>query len=158
MLDWLTRYEAFQNDHNLGRYLLAPHNLHRLVATLALIAVDIRVFGGANILLIVVATGCLAGLALLLGREVWRGAPHAVAGSAAAVAVMLCLTPAALLDASIPINGTYLHGLRFAVWAVVVVEPPETGEGSSRRAVAALLLAMIGAFGSAIALAAVVRT
>jgi len=127
MFDWLDRYWALRDGGRLGAYLWAPHNVHHLVWTFAILAGDIRLFGASSALFLAAGAGCLAATAALLA---WMAAKAAeprlrlpAAGAAAALSAMGCH----VLDASADINTTYLHALVFAVAAVALAEARPRG-------------------------------
>jgi hypothetical protein len=150
MLDWLARYLDFSANGNLRSYLLAPHNFHRLVWTFAAIAIDVRVFQaqgyaliGLDILCLAVATGTLAWIAT-------RGVPKEQRLFVGGLAAMLTLMAANLLDASIPINGTYAQCLAFSLAAIVLADRQETTRRPAWTGFAALALLVAATLGSAV--------
>jgi hypothetical protein len=151
-LDWLSRYEVFRQDGDLARYLLTPHNLHRLVSTFLVQMLDLRL-GACNVVVIGVAAACLLAIAVVLAREAARTAPAGLALGAGVVAAMLCLGPGALLDAATPIDSSYLHSLLFVVLAIVLAEPAAGRRASPPRRTAALLCAVAAGYGLATGLA-----
>ena len=140
-LDWIARWRELQADHDWGRYLLTPINVHRIPATFGLIALDIGLFRGTNAPLILSGALSLAVMAWWLAREAARAAPQALRVPAAVVAAMLALMPGSVLDASQPICVDYTHGAVFAVLALVLAEGRPSG-GLGWRAAAALACAM----------------
>jgi len=150
MFDWLERYRRFLADGDLGRYLWAPHNFHHLVATFAVLALDIRVFGASGGLFLATGVACWAATAAMMatlgGQAAGPGLRLIGAGGAAALALMGC----DVLDATADINTTYVYAMAFAAGAIVVAE--RDGAGWVSRAVALALAAAAG-FGSAAGLA-----
>jgi hypothetical protein len=150
MFDWLQRYDRFAVDGDLGLYLWAPHNFHHLVATFAVLALDIRVFGGSGYLFLATGLVCwiaTAGLMACLGaRAAGPGLGLIGAGGAAALALMGC----DVLDATADINTTYVYALAFATAAIVLAEREPAGWVSR---VSALALGAAAGFGSAAGLA-----
>src|SRR5690606_3969779 len=90
---------------------------------------------------------CLAAAAVLLARQA-QAAGKELGLAAGGLAAMLTLMPGSVLDAAIHINGSYVHGLVFAVASIVLAQgrswPARTG---------ALAAAMAAAFGNAVGLA-----
>lgn len=152
MFEWVADYYRFTERGDLLGYLLQPHLVHRLAWTRGVLALDVQAFGAAGYLFPVVGALCLIGLALLLAREAARAAPPHLALPAAAFAAMLTLMAGNLLDASVPINTLYAHGLVFVVAALCLAET-DAPPAWSRRALALTCLAL-GALGNAAALAA----
>jgi hypothetical protein len=151
-IDWIERWRALQVDGDWAWYLLAPVNHHRLPWLFGLLAWDIQAFGGSNAPLIISAALSLGAMAWLLGREAGKAAPPPLALPAVALAVMLTLTAASVLDASTPICANYTHGAVFAVLALLLAEGGPRDGLNGRRA-AALLVAMAAGLGDAVALA-----
>lgn len=151
-LDWIQRWRDLQVDRDWARYLLAPVNLHRLPWLFGLLAWDIQAFRGSNAPLIVSAALSVGAMAWLLGRESERAAPAPLGLPAVALAVMLTLTGATVLDAATPICANYTHGAMLAALALVLVDGGQ-GDGLSWRRTAALGVAMAAALGDAVALA-----
>ena len=151
MYDWIVRYERLRSDGDLWGYLWAPHNFHHLVWTMTIQALDLRVFGASSLLFLAVGVLSLAGTAGLLawaaGKAAGPGLRLLGAGVAAALSTMGCH----VLDASAPINTTYLHALVFAVAAILLAEGP--GGGRPGRRVASLACAIASALGNAAGLA-----
>jgi len=151
MYDWIARYEQFQVDGDLGRYLWAPHNFHHLVWTFAILALDIRVFGASGYLFLAVGVASLVGISAMLGRTAGEAAGRGFRllgfGFAAGLSLMGCH----VLDASTDINTTYLHALVFAVAAILIAEAP--GERRGPRQAASFACAVASALGSAAGLA-----
>jgi hypothetical protein len=150
MFDWLERYYRYAADGDLGRYLWAPHNFHHLVATFAVLALDIRAFGASGYLFLATGVGCWAATAAMMaalgGQAAGPGLRLIGAGGAAALALMGCDA----LDATADINTTYVYALVFAGGAIVVAERASAGLASR---LAALALAAAAGFGSAAGLA-----
>lgn len=153
--DWIGRWMRLQADHDWASYLFAPHNLHRLGWTMAVLALDLAVSQGTNWPLIASGAVALAGMTWLLARQAARAAPDGLRTAAGAFAVVLALMPGNVLDAATPICVNYTHGAVFAVWAIVLAEGG--GSGSARRRagvlIGALVCAMAAAFGCAVGLA-----
>lgn len=151
-LDWIQRWRDLQVHGDWKTYLIGPHNQNRMGWTMASLALDLRVLGGANLGLILSGVVGLALTAAILAREAARAAPAPLALAAAALAAMLVLMAGNLMDASTPINVTYIHATVFAVIAVVLAEGTSRG-GISWRRLAALLAAAAAAFGSGVGVA-----
>jgi hypothetical protein len=150
--DWIARYRQLQADHRWLAYLLAPHNLNRLVWTRLLLAMDMSAFGGTNAPLIVSGAIALAVMAGVLGLQAARAAPAPLRLPAGALAAMLTLTAVNVLDASLPINVTYTHAAAFAVLAIGLSEGAR-GSPLGWRGAGALACAVASAFGSGAGLA-----
>lgn len=151
-LDWIQRWRDLQVHRDWTAYLIGPHNENRMGWTMAALAVDLGALGGTNLGLILSGVIGLALTAAILAREAAQAAPAPLALPGGALAAMLVLMAGNLLDASTPINVTYIHATVFAVIAVVLAE------GTSRRGIgwsrlAALLAAAAAAFGSGVGLA-----
>jgi len=153
MFDWLLRYYRLEVDGDLVGYLLAPHNFHRLVWTLGVLALDIRWFGAESYFFLASSSACLAATAALLAREAVRAAAPGLRLVAGAFAAMLTLISINLLAAGLPIHATYLHALLFAVLAVVVAEPTGDGPVPVGRRLATLACVAAACFGNAVGLA-----
>lgn len=152
MFDWVADYYRYAERGDLADYLLQPHLQHRLAWTRAALALDIQAFAGGGYLLLALGALCLGALAVLLALEAARAAGRALALPAAAMAAMLALMAGNLLDASVPINTLYVHGLVFVVAALSLAET-DAPNAWGRRALALGCLAL-GALGNAAALAA----
>jgi hypothetical protein len=153
MFDWLARYFRFQANGDWAAYLLPAHNTHRLVWTFGVLALDATIFGAKGYLFVAVGLTCLAVAAALLGREAWRAVDGPMKLAAATLAVMLALMAGNLLDASIAINTTYVHGLAFAVAAIVLAEPRRGPVDLDLPRIGALVCIVASAFGNATGLA-----
>src|SRR3984957_13563509 len=109
MFAWMDRWFRWQADHDLWAFLWAPHNFHHLVITLAVLALDIRAFGGQGYLFLAVGVASLAATGAMLAA--WgaagagRGLRLVVGGVAGAIGLMGC----DVLDATDNITGTYVH-------------------------------------------------
>lgn len=150
MFDWLERYYRFQADGDLSRYLWAPHNFHHMVATFAVLALDIRAFGGGGYLFLATGAVCwaaTAGMMALLGARAAGPSLRLIgAGGAAALALMGCNA----LDATADINTTYVYALVFATGAIVLAESRWSGPWPRAGAI---VLAALAGLGSAAGLA-----
>ena len=153
MFDWVDAYYAFTERGDLLGYLLQPHLVHRLAWTRAVLALDIQAFGAGGYLFLIVGGLCLSALAALMAGEAARAA-GSLAPPAAALAAMLTLMAGNILDASIPINTLYAHGLVFVAGALALAEPEDGRRLGWRRGLAALACLALGALGNAAALAA----
>ena len=151
MFDWLVRWYRFQADHDLGRYLWAPHNFHHLVWTFTVLALDIRAFGASGYLFLAVGVLCLAATAVMLARAAATAAGKGLRLLGAAGAVALSLMGCHVLDATADINTTYFHALVFAVAAILLAEGP--GDRTRARRAGALACAVAAGLGSAAGLA-----
>lgn len=150
--DWIFRWYQYRGDHRWAAYLLAPHNLNRLVWTRMLLDLDMSMLGGTNLPLVVSGAAALLVTAALLAFQAYRGTPEPVRLPAAALAVMITLMAGNVMDASLPINVTYTHCVVFAVLALILSETsPQNLFGW--RGGAALGCAMASAFGSGAGLA-----
>lgn len=149
MLDWLDRYNQFNRHGGLLQYLLAPHNFNRMAWTFAAIALDARLFGANNIGFIAYDALCLAGVAVLLAREASVGVGPLLRLPVAGFAIMLALMPGNILDASIPINGTYVQCLLFSLLAIALGERTGQKTQLSLRHTGALVCFVAATLGSA---------
>lgn len=150
--DWVAHWYRLHADFGWTDYLLAPHNLNRLVWTRLAVALDMAAFGGANWPLIVSGAVALATTAGLLGAQAARAAPPALKLPSGVLAAMLTLSSANVLDVTLPINVTYAHAAVFAVAAIVLAEGAP-GSAFGWRGLAALACAAASAFGSGAGLA-----
>lgn len=153
MYDWVFRWFNFRDGLPLDQYLLIPHNFHRLVTTFGLMELDVRFFGGDNLLIVGVTVLALAWVAMLLGREGARAAPGPMGLAAGALAAMFALLGAVIPDATIHINAQYVHTLFFVVVAVSLAEPERVKDGLGVRHLLALLFAAAAPFGNGVGLA-----
>jgi hypothetical protein len=150
--NWAASWYQLQDDHHWLVYLLAPHNLNRLVWTRLLVAFDMAAGGGTNAPLILSGVLGLAVMATVLGVQAARAAPAPLRLPFGALAAMLVLTAGNVLDASLPINTTYAHAAGFAALAIVLAEgAPQSAFGW--RGLGALVCAAGSAFGSGAGLA-----
>jgi hypothetical protein len=150
--DWVISFYRLQADHRWAAYLLAPHNINRLVWTRLLLALDMGVLGGTNAPLIISGALALAVAAATLSLQAARAAPDPLKLPAAALSAMLTLNAGNVLDASTPIYVTYTHGLAFAVIALVLSEgAPRSPFGW--RGLGAIGCSAGSAFGSGVGLA-----
>lgn len=150
--NWAARWYQLQDDHQWLAYVLAPHNINRLLWTRLAVALDMGALGGTNAPLILSGAAALAVMAATLGREAAVAAPPPAKPLAGALAVMLTLMAGNVLDASIPIYATYAHAAVFAVLAIVLAEGA-SGGASRWRAAGAIACAMASALGSGAGLA-----
>jgi len=149
-IDWIERWRNFRGDWLA--YLFQPVNLHRAPMIFGLVAFDIEVLGGTNWPLIASGAAALAALAWMLAQEAGKAAPPPLALPAVALTAMLALMGSNLLDAATPICVNYIHGVSFAVLAMVLADGGPD-HGLSWRRMAALAAAMAAALGDAAALA-----
>ena len=151
-LDWIQRWRDLQVRGDWAAYLFGPHNENRMGWTMASLALDLGVLGGANLGLILSGVLGLLLTTVILAREAARAAPAPLALPGGALAAMLVLMAGNLMDASTPINVTYIHATVFAVIALVLAEgTPRRGVGWGR--LGALIAAAASAFGSGVGLA-----
>ena len=150
--DWANSAYQLQTDHRWAAYLLAPHNLNRLVWTRLAVAFDMSVLGGTNAPLILSGIAGLAVTALVLSLQAARAAPSPLKPLVAALAAMFALMAGNVLDASTPIYVTYTHAAAFSVVALVLSEGA-VGSPLGWRGLLALVCAMAAAFGSGAGLA-----
>lgn len=151
MLDWLSRYLDFQNDGKLTKYLLEPHNFHRIAWTLGAIAIDVKQFGAHGYTLVSLNSACLAAVCVMLAWIAVRGVVKEQRVFIGGVAVMLSLMAANLLDASIPINGVYAQCLAFSLAAILLGEHRDSEDGPGWAAGAgALAMVACATLGSAV--------
>lgn len=153
MFEWVDAYYRFAERGDLIGYLLQPHLVHRLAWTRAVLALDIQSFGAGGYLFLAVGAFCLTALAALMTGEAARAAGP-LALPAAAFAAMLTLMAGNILDASIPINTLYAHGLVFVAAALALTEPEDPARPTWPRRICALACLALGALGNAAALAA----
>lgn len=151
MYDWLARWYQLQADGDLGRYLWAPHNLHHLVWTFMVLALDVRAFGGSGYLFLAVGVLCLAATAAMLARAAAAAAGEGLRSVGVVGATALSLMGCHVLDATSYITTPYLHTLVFAVAAILLAEGP--GDRSTLRRGCALACAMAAGLGSGAGLA-----
>jgi len=152
MFEWIARYFAFRQDGDWAAYLLAPHNLHRLPFTHALVAADIAWLGGTNWPLIVSGGVALAAMAAMLALEAAQAAATPLKVPAAVLAAAATLMAANVLDAALPINANYVHAAAFAVAAILLAEGRERTPLAT-RGLAALACAAAAGLGNAAGLA-----
>lgn len=152
MYDWIARYYQFRADGDLGRYLLAPHNFHRIAWMFLVLDLDIRFFGAHGYLEVAVALVCLAAVAGMLAKVAAEAAGPGFGLIGGGVAVAISTLGCHLLQAGTHITTPYLHGLVFAVAAIVVVNPEAGASGPFRR-LAALGCAVASGLGIATGLA-----
>lgn len=150
--DWVNSVYGVWGDHRWAAYLLAPHNINRLVWTRLLVAFDMRVLQGTNAPLILSGALALATTTIVLGLQAARAAPRPLKLAAGTLAAMLALMAGNVMDASTPIYVTYTHAAVFAVLALVLSEGAPASPFGWRGA-GALLCAMASAFGSGAGLA-----
>jgi hypothetical protein len=150
-LDWIERWRALREHGDWGLYLLGPHNLHRQPWTFGLIALDIQLFGGTNLPLILSGALAVGLMAWLLAQAAADAAPNGLALPAGVLAAGLALMPGNVLDAATPICADYTHGAVLAVLALVLGEG--AGPGLGWRRLAALAAAVAAGLGDAVALA-----
>jgi hypothetical protein len=151
-LEWIDRWFRLQADGDVVGYLLAPYNFHRMVWTLGLVGLDLGVFRGNNLPLIVSGAVCVAGVAWLLARAAVGAAIAPLRLPAVALALLLAVTPATMMDASLPIHATYAHCAVFAVLSLVLAEGGRKSPLGWRGA-GALAAAAASGLGSAAGLA-----
>lgn len=152
-LDWILRWRELRADHDWLSYLLTPHNQHRLVWTLALQALDLEAFGGSNIPLVATGVVGLAVMTWLLAREAASAAGPALKFPAVALAAMLMLNAANLMDAGLPIYVASVHGAVFATAAILLAERAPSRSAPGWRRAGALACAVAAGLGNAAALA-----
>lgn len=153
MFDWMFRYFNYRDGLPIDQYLLIPHNFHRLVTTFSLMDLDIRVFGGAGLLIVAVTVLAMAGAAAILGREGARAAPPPIGLAAGVIAAMLAMLGAVVPDATIHINAQYVHTMFFVVAALSLSEPETVGGGVRPRQLLALAIAAAAPLGNGVGLA-----
>jgi len=153
MLNWLERYFRLQADGDWAAYLLAPHNEHRLVWTLLVLAGDIRLFGGQGWLFVAVGLGALVVTAGLLAREAGRAGGPELAPAMAVLAGMTTLMSANALDAAVHLNTTYVHALVCAVAAILLAETSAGPRRTRARLAAAIACACAAGLGNSVGLA-----
>jgi hypothetical protein len=151
-LDWIGRWYGFHADHDWRAYLFTPINFHRIALTFALIAFDVRTFGGTNWPLILSGAVALGLMAWILAGAAGRSAASPLRLPLAALAAMIVLMAGNVLDAATPICVDYVHGAALAVAAIVLAEGAEGPRAALLRPLA-LLLALAAPFGDAAALA-----
>jgi hypothetical protein len=150
-LDWIGRWRALQTTGDWATYLLGPVNHHRMPGLFGLLALDIQVFGGTNLPLIVSGAVALATMAGLLAWQVGKAASPELALPAAALSAMLTLMAGNVLDAATPICVSYTHGAVLAVGAVILAEG-EQRPGLTLRRILALVAAAAAGLGMGVAL------
>lgn len=150
---YMARYYELQAGGDLAHYLFAPHNMHRLVWQLGLLALDVKVLGGTGLPQIASGAISLGVMAWLLGRQAAKAAPRPLAVPLAAAGAMLALMAGSVLDAAVPINAQYVQTTAFAVAAIVLAEGRDDSPFGWRGA-AALACVVASAFGCAVGLAA----
>ena len=155
MYSWVLNYLSYRADGGWWDYLWAPHNEHRPVILRLLTAFDIEVFSGVSYPFAVTAAVAHVGTAWLLWRECRTGVGGALGLVLGCVVLMLVLTSVAAVLIAIPIMNIFIHGLAFAVLAIVVFERIEGAEAVDRyaafgRRAAALLIACLVPFADAV--------
>jgi hypothetical protein len=145
MFDLIARWLQYRHDGGPLAYVLDPHNFHRLAYTRALVLFDQGVMGGSGAVFAPVAALCLGVAAGLLAWRAWTWAPSGLRVPAAALAAMLVLTTVNALDVVFPIDTPYAHAFLFSVAAMALWD--------AERPWASLVLAVLAAFGNAVALA-----
>lgn len=139
-------YLGYRVDGEVWEYLWAPHNEHRPVFLRLLTAFDIEMFSDVSYPFVVATLVAHLVTAWVLWRECRAGARGRFGWVLGCVVVMLVLTSVAAVVIAIPIMNNLIHGLTFAVLAIVVVDRAGEAEVAPERTVywrrgAALLVA-----------------
>lgn len=150
MLGWLLRYIDHWHPGQLWAYLWMPYDEHRLVWSLLLVVADVQWFGGTAVPFFVFDSVCWAAAITALLWAVWRSDGDLELGmTRAAAGVLLLGGTAVVITCSFPIYGCMAQTAGFTVVAVVLYRFAET----NRTRTAAVVLAVLAAFGTAAGLA-----
>lgn len=151
MVDLISDYFRAEDQGRFLEYLFDPHNFHRLLWFRGLIALDVKLFHGTGLPLIVSGLVCLTGTGLLLASEVRR-----VGGSLALpftmMAGMLVFLTANAAGVSVPANTPHLHTTFFSILTLVTAASACEPGGGGWRWGAALAFAAAACFSLATAL------
>jgi hypothetical protein len=151
LLEWILRYDEYWRAGDWWHYLWLPHNGHRLVWSLLLVLADIECCRGSTLPFFLFDSACFL---LTVGGPVWAiwVADLAIELKAIlATAVILLLAASwAVIYCSLPIEGVFVHATGLFVLALVLLD----GVGDERcgatiRRAAAILAAVLAAFGVA---------
>ena len=127
MYSLVQHYLSYRADGGWWDYLWVPHNEHRPVFLRLLTAFDIEMFSGVSYPFVVTATIAHMGTAWLLWRECRTGVGGSLGWVLGCVVLMLVLTSVTAVVIAIPIMNNLIHGLAFAVLAIVVFDRVEDG-------------------------------
>jgi hypothetical protein len=151
MLAWLGAYLRFRQTGDLFTYLLAFHNEHRLVWIRLLTIVDATGFHCSGLPFVVASTVALVVAAVLVTREMARGAQPALPW----LFPMLFLTAANAIDCGVPINCVYPLTLVFVILSCTLFDgEAEASRGTTVRRSAAIGCAAAAGFANAVGLLA----
>ena len=151
MIDLVNDYFRALDQDQFIEHLFLPHNHHRIVLFRGLIALDVDLFRGTGLPLVITAAMCQAGTALVLAYEVRRVARGLVVPLATLAAMLVFLTANAG-DVSQAVNTAYMRTTFFAVLALAVAASAADRRGDWRRWAAAMAAAAAADLALALAL------
>lgn len=151
MVDLIDDYFLAVDQGKWVEYLLDPHNLHRLPWFRGLIALDVSLFHGTGLPLVISGLLSLTGTAVLLMNEVRRAASAFVFPLLMITGMLVFLTANAA-GVSVPANTPHLHATFFSVLSLVAAASASCGRNNWLGWTAALACAAAASFSLATAL------
>jgi len=152
MIDLVNDYFRALDQGQFIEHLFPPRNYHRIVWFRGLVALDVSLFRGTGLPLVITAAMCQAGIALVLAYEVRRVARGLVVPLAILAAMLVYLTANAG-DVSQAVNTAYIRTTFFAVLALAIASSAAQRRADWRRWAAAIAAAAAASFCLAVSLA-----
>lgn len=152
MIDLVNDYFRALDQGQLIEHLFPPRNYHRIVWFRGLVALDVSLFRGTGLPLVITAAMCQAGIALVLAYEVRRVARGLIVPLAILAAMLVYLTANAG-DVSQAVNTAYMRATFFAVLALAIASSAAERRGDWRLWAAATVAAVAASFSLAVSLA-----
>jgi hypothetical protein len=152
MIDLVNDYFRALDQGQFIEHPFPPRNYHRIVWFRGLVALDVSLFRGTGLPLVITAAMCQAGIALVLAYEVRRVARGLVVPLAILAAMLVYLTANAG-DVSQAVNTEYIRTTFFAVLALAIASSAAQRRADWRRWAAAIAAAAAASFCLAVSLA-----
>jgi hypothetical protein len=146
-LSWVQFYFDSEKTGDWWSYLWTPHNEHRIIWTRALVAIDVRLFGGNTLPFMAFALVLTSTMVLALLWQVF-GSPLPPKVKAVVVPLLVfLLLPATLAIAnSMPGIGVNLHAATFVVFAISLLDVG-IERRSNLKILLSLMVAILAGFG-----------